>query len=217
MDGSPSRLFHVLVMMGAALGGGCTSRPVGDTDAGTGGTGQASTGGTADPTTGGPAATTATATTGEPATTGPAGTSTGVVDPSGGSSTGGPIDEPEDCAAPQQFKCESYEPNTHCTCDPNAPLTPDDCAHPAQFFCEGWWLFPQTGCFCDEDAPLKPEDCPVPSAFNCSEYDPEFVSCQCECRWGSDPTPETDEDCGPASWIECLQDTFACCCTIMLG
>lgn len=211
-----ARMFHVLVVMGASLGG-CTMRPVGETEGGgaTGTTGTTGGKGSSTSTTTGASATGTstvadTSTSSAPTTGSP---TTGAVETSAGSTTG-PVDGPEDCEHPQDLHCASYSPNVDCYCDPDSPLVPEDCDHPQQFICEAWWI--DAGCSCDPDAPLVPEDCPVPSSFHCSEYNPEFVSCSCECYWGP-PSPQGDADCMDWGPYWCDYEPYACCCHIMLG
>jgi hypothetical protein len=205
-------MFHVLVVMGAALGGCGPVSPSGGTDGATSSntTGDdpgvtTSTSGSITTSTTGPATTTSTSSTSSTSTTL---ASTGAI----GST--GVIDDPEDCEFPQQLKCESYQPPTHCVCDPNAPIVPTDCEFTQQFKCDVWWQDPPWGCTCDLDAPLAPEECPVPQAFNCSDYEPDFVGCTCECDYGP-PHPESEKDC--TSPYYCEFEPIGCCCIIQLG
>lgn len=219
METSPAaKMFHVLVVMGAALGGACTTRPLGDgTSEGpssgvTTDTSQTTSGSTSDP--GNTVTSTTTTSTTEAPTTGA--TIAAATDASSGAASTGVIDGPEDCAAPQQLHCESYEPPTQCVCDPEAPLSPDDCPFSQQFTCAAWWNTPPWGCVCDLDAPLGPEACPVPSAFNCTPWEPEWTGCSCECGYGP-PQPLGQEDCDPGAVFWCEFEPFGCCCMVQLG
>lgn len=230
-----ARMFHTLVVMGAALGAGCGPQaPPGDQDnssgAGPGSSGDATAApGSTAPGTGTPGdpsqATTIPSDPSTTSTTDPTQASTTVHSatseaPTTGApettepGTTGPIDDPKDCASPQQFKCDdSFE---RCFCDPDAPLTPDDCRSPNQFICQQPWEDPPWGCECDPNAPAKPEDCPSPINFNCWQYDPIAVGCRCECEWGP-PNPQNDDDCSQSGFFFCTHEPVACCCQIQLG
>ena len=210
METSPAaKMFHVLVVMGAALG--CARRPIADSAAS-----ESSEGGSSDASSAAGSSSVATSTTSTSTSAGSsteasastaAGTSTAGT--SATTTTGAP-DDPTDCRHPQQFLCDSYNPPVGCVCDPDAPLSPEDCEETAQFSCADPW-FP-IGCVCDPSLPTGPEACRVPSAFNCVSYGPVFVDCRCECRSGP-PTPQSAEDCADAGGgFGCLMEPFACCC-----
>jgi len=77
---------------------------------------------------------------------------------------------PADCDKPQQLDCTGLGP---CTCNSSSPLVPTDCAKTEQFDCAEWTA--PCGCHCNLDAPL-PEagTCQV----FCHSYDPP-VGCYC--------------------------------------
>lgn len=77
--------------------------------------------------------------------------------------------EPADCSAPQQFICDQI-----CRCQTSAPLVPTDCANPSQFTCLE--REPDCGCVCDPTGPLTEQDCS--HGWSCVSYDPP-VDCQC--------------------------------------
>ncbi|MFZ5895773.1 MAG: hypothetical protein ACOY0T_32250 [Myxococcota bacterium] len=77
-----------------------------------------------------------------------------------------------DCNAPQQYDCNSGK----CVCNENAPVVPTDCAHTAQFNCASH--SPECACYCDVDAPLDPASCRT-GAWECTSYDPP-VGCYCQ-------------------------------------
>jgi hypothetical protein len=55
--------------------------------------------------------------------------------------------EPEECAATQQFHCDSYEPQQLCCrCNQDAPLSQADCPQGYQFTCYGY--DPPIDCVC---------------------------------------------------------------------
>jgi hypothetical protein len=209
-----ARMFHVLVVMGAALGG-CGPTPPSD---------GATDGATASSTTGDdPGATTqapgpVTTSTTDPATTTSttSTTSTSTTLDSTGAGSTGVIDDPADCEFPQQLKCAEYFPPTDCECDKDAPLVPADCEFTPQFKCDLWYLDPPWGCACDLNAPLSPDECPVPQAFNCRYYDPDLIGCSCECEYGP-PHPESEEDCVNTGFYYCAFEPIGCCCMIQLG
>jgi len=223
--GLSARMFHALVVMGAALGGGCG--PVAAPSKGTSsGDGSSSSTAPVDPS----AATTAmTATSATPGTTTSAGTtsSTGeatTTTPVTGSgattlveTTGpGPIDSPDDCAAPQQFKCTLIDDVMVCACDADAPLGPEDCDGAGQFYCAQPWLDPPIGCFCNPDAPRGPDDCASPNNYNCQNFnDPTPAQCRCDCEYDA-PNPQGEEDCLSGNYW-CAFEPFGCCCFPQIG
>ncbi len=185
------KLFHCIVVMGAAIGAGC------------GGEAAPITSGSRDGSAGGPAsdgsAGQAQDAAGQAASDGgcfPDGDSPGgfnsapspgcaYVDPCAGTLED-PLG-PGQCAHPQQLQCGNFPPYAQvstahgCACDTTAPLVPTDCPHTSQFSCEDWTT--PCGCWCVPDAPTAPSDCtqPPPDAavpWTCHSYDPP-VGCAC--------------------------------------
>ncbi len=183
------KLFHCIVVMGAAMGAGC------------GGEGAP----TASPVRDGAA--------GGPAGDGPLGSSEdAAVTDSGcfpetappvngfsapvplGCEVAGPCDGthedplgPGQCAHPQQLQCANAPPyptvsTTHgCTCNTTAPLVPTDCPQTTQFNCIDWTS--PCGCWCEPNSPTAPSDCThappeAGSPWTCHSYDPP-VGCEC--------------------------------------
>lgn len=94
---------------------------------------------------------------------------------------------PLDCAHPQQLQCDIL--GSPCTCDNGAPLVPTDCAATAQFECVDWTL--PCGCRCVPMAPASPAACGCDagaaddaavacsySIWACHSYEPP-VGCVC--------------------------------------
>jgi hypothetical protein len=158
------RLFHSLVVLGAAIGAGCgghVETSSGTTEGGTaagGGGGSAAAGGQ-----GGGAATT----TGDG---GFIGTSTGTA------GTGTVIDDPSDCEHPSQFECYLC-PDCGCECNPDLPAAPEDCGSTTDFHCD-MYTPEYVTCHCYPEAPDKPEDCPDQEYFYCAIEDPP-IGCYC--------------------------------------
>lgn len=207
-----ARMFHVLVVMGAALGG-CTARPIGGETDGGSTTGTSTTGDDPGTTTEAPTPVTSSTTSSATSTTSTTSTST-TDDP--GTTAAPVIDEPLDCPETEQFHCESYDPLLNCICDPNAPVTPEDCDHPQHFRCEGYWSGGPYGCFCDPNAPLNPDDCAFPVNFNCDQYGTPPTGCSCECSYGP-ATPQSEDDCAGFGFYYCAFEPYGCCCMIQLG
>jgi hypothetical protein len=169
------KLFHCIVVMGAAMGAGCGAREVSAFP----------------PEDGGPDAS-------------PDGESPADACPDAGSFLPGPGCQyvgvcpagtplaprgPFDCAHPQELQC-SYVSSPPCVCNAGAPLAPTDCATTAEFLCDDWTL--PCGCRCAPQAPPSPEACgcdagaptdagPVPCSrgiWYCHSYEPP-VGCGC--------------------------------------
>jgi hypothetical protein len=187
------KLFHCIVVMGAAMGAGCGSA----TEAGSHGPdasgvdtskGDASPGGAGD---GG---------------TGDAADCTNAVSQSGpvngcsnlGSCRGtreAPA-HPFDCDHPQQLQCGSASTPTGCLCAGGAPLVPADCPNAAEFMCDDWTQ--PCGCTCVTGAPIDASQCcptldasapdaadaapspapPCDQTWSCHTYDPP-TGCAC--------------------------------------
>ena len=126
---------------------------------------------------------------------------------------------PEDCGGAQRFfcgarvcppgeTCESLN-NVACRCEPDAPLTPDDCPEGAgQFECIGHEPTLRS-CSCDPLRPGVPESCPTTDAFVCQSYSPVY-ECQCHPNIVDEATCESDELCE----YSCVSETprFGCEC-----
>jgi hypothetical protein len=182
--GNARKLFHGVVVMGAALGAGCgMSKP--DEPSST--AGSSGDGGTSALAGGGGAAGSAQSGSGGGAAVGTGGTdvinicndgSVGCTQPGGGTPMN-PLG-PSDCAMPQQF-IPAYQcggANTASRCDTTAPLTPSDCAHTYQFVCADWSS--NCGCRCDSTAPGDVSVCTAGRSpmLLCYSYDPP-VGCSC--------------------------------------
>lgn len=149
------RLFHSIVVLGAALGGGCSSKVESvDAQGASGSGGDAGSGGAA-------------GAAGE----GGAGGSGGAM-----ADAGVVIDDPSDCEFSAQFSC-SFGDETVCQCDPNAPKGPEDCEKAPDFHC--WEYEPQyVTCKCVPGSPESQEDCEEPTFFYCA-YDNPPIGCHC--------------------------------------
>ncbi len=173
------KLFHCIVVMGAAIGAGCgggagvggTNRPEGGSDAGM------------------PDAFSG---AGDAACVQDTGVGFGVT-PGSCSYSGAcrgtaaaPLG-PQDCAHPQQLECNPGSPT--CDCNASAPLVPTDCAATGQFFCDDWSQ--PCGCHCQASAPGDPSRCGCDAGvatdaavscgletWVCHSYDPP-VGCGC--------------------------------------
>jgi hypothetical protein len=151
------RLFHSIVVLGAALGAGCSSNVEtigGQSASGSGGAGGAG---------------------GEGGAAGSTGE--GGAGGSGGQGGGGPvIDDASDCPSASQFQCDYVDDKLVCLCDPNAPAGPEACEQTADFHC--WQYEPEyVTCECVPGSPAKAEDC-GDDYWYCSYYEPP-VGCQC--------------------------------------
>jgi hypothetical protein len=96
---------------------------------------------------------------------------------------------PQDCPQPQELQCG---PGT-CTCDLTSPLQAGDCSQTGQFVCDDWTT--PCGCRCNLDAGVDPVACcgdaavamdanvacgnpSTRRAWSCYSYDPP-VGCDC--------------------------------------
>jgi hypothetical protein len=185
-SGDAVKLFHCIVVMGAAMGAGCGGRATSTAPSSSGGGSSGSAGGTFG---GG----------GDDA-----GDEAGCPDsstvPYGGILVGcqnhgpcvGTLQDPQGpaaCATPQGLVCgiraETLGLNNSphgCACIV-APLSPADCPQPYQFECDDWTQSPPCGCWCDPNAPVTAGDCGDASMypgkeFVCHSYSPP-VGCQC--------------------------------------
>lgn len=102
----------------------------------------------------------------------------------------GPPEAPhsaQDCPQPQQFQCDGAA----CGCDPSAPRSPTDCPQTAQFVCSSF--APPCSCRCDLEAGIDPGACCGDAGFDgagpcvnystfsqwsCQSYEPP-VGCDC--------------------------------------
>jgi hypothetical protein len=95
----------------------------------------------------------------------------------------------QDCPQPQQLKCDADT----CTCDPTAPLEAGDCPQSGQFVCDDWAT--ACSCRCNLDAGVDPVACCGDAApaldaqapcsnpttrqtWSCYSYDPP-AGCDC--------------------------------------
>jgi hypothetical protein len=158
------KLFHCVVVMGAAIGcGGAVESATGTPSAGSDDAGAR-----------GPDATVAEPETGRDACDPNMGQ--GIAIPPGcfyrGECRGSPSAAlgPADCEKPQQLDCTGPG---GCQCNPTSPLVPTDCARTEQFTCADWTQ--PCGCRCDVNAPSP--DGGTCQVF-CHSYDPP-VGCWC--------------------------------------
>lgn len=147
---SPHRLFHAIVVVGAALGGcgGKTDAPEGSRDAGVGSDRDPRGNDRVD-----------------------AGADAAVA------TCAGPVTAPEQCASPADFFCEFCSPNVRrCRCDPTAPDDPTLCEKTQDYHCESYE--PMTGCRCVKGSPATEADCASPAFFSCRVDEPP-IGCDC--------------------------------------
>jgi hypothetical protein len=147
-----ARLFHAIVISGVAMGcsseiqvaqGGGAAGADGGTAHGAGGAGGA--GGASG--SGGQSSVTVVGSGGSTTIASDAGDAECSVGPSLDAGPPYAATEPSDCAYPQQFYCQSYEPTYEgCQCVPDAPLQACDCPVPGSFQCHQY--NPQMGCTC---------------------------------------------------------------------
>ena len=152
------RLFHSIVVLGAALGAGCSSNVEqvgGQSASGSGGEGGAGGVGGA----------------------GGAGGEGGEGGAGGGQDGGAVIDDPSDCPSASQFQCTYVDSGLQCFCDPNAPPGPEACEQTADFHCMEYEP-KYVGCKCVPGSPMKEEDCGESFYFYCAYYDPP-IGCHC--------------------------------------
>jgi hypothetical protein len=137
---------------------------------------------------------------------------------------GSAVASPSDCEYVAQFRCDSYNPATHCVCDPSLPKNAAACGGAPKFLCAqevcetGELCFsgaPNVDCHCLADAPTTPSDCPGgPGQFECSSYTPEFQGCDCNSALAGNPS-----DCSPTDSFECVAyapSYYACKCDATL-
>lgn len=150
------RLFHSIVVLGAALGAGCSSNV--EVDSGQSASGAGGAGGGA----GGSA--------GEGGAAGGAG--------GGGGQDGGVvIDDPSDCPSTAQYHCMYVNDGLLCYCDPNAPTGPEACEKTADFHCSEYEP-DYVSCKCVPGSPATAEGCEDFRFWYCSYYDPP-MGCMC--------------------------------------
>jgi hypothetical protein len=167
------KLFHCIVVMGAAMGAGCGGAKVAATDRDAGGP-DVSPGTGSSPDAACPDA--------GPLAPDPGCFYVGVCSGTPAAPLG-----PHDCAHPQQLQCNIL--GAPCTCDDGAPLAATDCATTAEFQCDDWAL--PCGCRCVPSAPASPLACgcdagiPGDAAVACAQeiwqchsYEPP-VDCTC--------------------------------------
>jgi hypothetical protein len=196
------RWFHTLVVVGAALPG-CSGRTETTSDPANLGAGSPNAAGAGVAGVAGGAA-------GNGAASGGVG---GVA--SSGTTSGGAPTSPTDCAAPQSFVCESYEPLLNCRCDPLAPKYASDCPQVLDFQCAelqvgGTRVY--VACRCETPA-LTPDDCAVPESFRCNVAYPFLSDCHC------DGAVVAVSDCEPGFGLCCQsqEPRFGCeCCSLVI-
>jgi hypothetical protein len=152
--GGEMKLFHCIVVMGAAMGAGCgggEKAVVPDRDAG------------------GPSPDAGSSPDAACAEAGALATAPGCFYSGGCSGTPAAPLGPLDCAHPQQLQCDIV--GSPCTCDNGAPLAPTDCAATAQFQCVDWTL--PCDCRCVPSAP------PSPAACGCEAGAPDDAAVAC--------------------------------------
>jgi hypothetical protein len=126
---------------------------------------------------------------------------------------------PNDCGGNARFFCESFvcppgetcanRKNVGCECRADAPLTPEDCPDgPGQFECT--YTDPPESCSCDPERPGHPESCTPTEAFVCLGYSPIYSTCQCN------PSFEDEASCLAKSYCdyECVSEMprYGCLC-----
>lgn len=137
----------------------------------------------------------------------------------GAAGTAGMVSQPSDCQYVSQFRCDSYNPSSHCQCDSSLPENSAACGGAAKFFCEQAvcpfsdciGVDPSVDCHCHPDAPTTPSDCPGgPGQFECKSYLPEFRSCQC-----NQALPGNPSECASSASFQCIAyapSYYACRC-----
>jgi hypothetical protein len=172
--GNAFKLFHSVVVLGAALGSACGQAASLESGAqgGQGGQGGSTTG------TGGQASAGAGPTLtlgGSPPVITPGPRSCDYAGGERGTAEA-PLG-PADCPVPEQFSCKPGASGlTQCLCDPTAPIVPTDCASATQFNCFPFDPAKRACCQCDASAPADESSCP--HGWSCQSYDPP-VGCQC--------------------------------------
>ena len=171
--GNAFKLFHSVVVLGAALGSGCGQAASFEPGAQGGQAG--STGGAAGQASGGSGpvlgiggSTQTIGTTSGPRSCDYAGSERGTAEAPLG---------PADCPVPEQFSCKAGSSGfTECSCDPGAPIVPTDCASTTQFDCFPFAPEKRACCHCDASAPVDESACS--HGWSCQSYDPP-VGCRC--------------------------------------
>jgi hypothetical protein len=175
--GPKAKLFHCVVVMGAAVGAGCGGRQT----ATEGADGSAASPDAAEVAEGGGAV----SLTSVDACAGPFLAGYGCSSTCRG--TPDAPTSPLDCAHAQDLECDAGT----CQCDPAAPLAATDCPATGQFTCDEW--SPLCGCRCNDAAVLDPAACCGDAGieagsgcynlnggleWSCQSYDPP-VGCDC--------------------------------------
>jgi hypothetical protein len=198
-----AKLFHCVVVMGAAMGSGCGSGHLVDADAGADAAGAGGSSGGAGASSGGAGG----SSSGFGAADCDAGaivfSNYGCMNMTVCPGTPDAAISPADCQHPEDLRCGVPSSPTGCVCIPGAPHTAADCPDPAQFICDDYAM--PCGCQCVANAPTGPEQCcpaldasadaadagdgsvadaafvPAPSCqtpFTCHSYDPP-TGCAC--------------------------------------
>lgn len=83
---------------------------------------------------------------------------------------------PADCPVPEQFSCKSVTSRVECSCDTSAPIVPTDCPSTTQFDCFPFDPAKRACCRCEASAPSDESACS--RGWSCQSYDPP-VGCRC--------------------------------------
>ena len=192
-----AKLFHCVVVMGAAVGTGCGSTALVTVDGGGDASGSAASSGGGGGAAGGFGAD---GDTGDAQAQGCSMQGFFAYGPGceyAGTCRGTPdaAYRPDDCTHPQDLICGLPSSPTGCQCVAGSPQSAVDCPVPAQFTCDDWTL--PCGCRCVPDAPTEASQCcPTADAgadagdasatparycatpFTCHTYDPP-TGCAC--------------------------------------
>ncbi|UQA57535.1 hypothetical protein [Polyangium aurulentum] len=150
------RLFHSIIVLGAAIGNGCSGNVEIPGNAGGAGGESASASGT-----------------------GGGSSSSSSASSSSGGADGGVVDDPFDCAHSTQFFCQDVLGQTVCNCDPTAPAGIDGCDKTQDLHCQQYMPV-VTGCKCVAGSPATQADCGDPDQFyfTCAIDEPP-IGCHC--------------------------------------
>lgn len=165
--GNAFKLFHSVVVLGAALGTGCGQTSGSESDAGGQSSSTGGAGGQAGSTGGLSIGGIIDVTTPSPRSCDYVGGQRGTADAPLG---------PADCAAPEQLNCRFGASSVECSCDPSAPMVPTDCATTTQFNCVVFEATLRACCSCDLGAPADSSECS--HGWQCQSYDPPS-GCRC--------------------------------------
>lgn len=111
---------------------------------------------------------------------------------------------PEDCAARWQYRCDSYDPLSGCTCDESIPEDIEECGGYGALYCDDFLPGPPpawVSCSCRAGAPRGPDDCITGADYVC---DHRQVSPPEQCRCDSE-RPDEPEDCEITERFQCQE------------